>query len=109
MIGSAGSDEKVDWLTNTLRFDAAFNYKKESPYDALPRLAPEGIDYYFDNVGGSTLDAVLGNSAKKGKIISCGSIELYDKEDTSAKMKNLFQITVQQLTIQGYLVSSVAL
>lgn len=59
VIGSAGSDDKVNWLRNDLGLDAAFNYRAEDPTAALARLAPEGIDVYFDGVGGSHLEAAL--------------------------------------------------
>jgi hypothetical protein len=103
VIGSAGSDEKVQYLVNELGFDDAFNYKKESPYDALPRLAPNKIDYFFDNVGGQTFDAVLENMSYGGKVIACGTISTYDKNDQYVPMKNMFQIVILGLTIQGYL------
>ena len=108
VIGSAGSDEKVKYLIETLGYDDAFNYKKESPYDALPRLAPNKIDYFFDNVGGTTLDAALPNMVFGGKIISCGAIEVYDNAETFAKMKNLFHIVVNAVTINGFLIFSFA-
>merc|ERR1712070_714730 len=89
-----------------LGYDACFNYKKESPYNALPKYAPEKIDYFFDNVGGQTLDAVLGHMNSHGKIIACGCISEYDnnKKDSYSSMKNLFQIVVSSITIRGYLV-----
>lgn len=105
VIGSAGSDEKVAYLKETLGFDEAFNYKKDSPYDALPRLAPNKINSFFDNVGGETLDAALVSMATNGKIIACGAIGQYDMEDIGVKIKNMFQIVIQSITIQGYLVS----
>jgi NADPH-dependent curcumin reductase CurA len=68
VIGSVGSDEKLNFIRNELGFDAGFNYKRESPLDALRRLAPEGIDIYFDNVGGETLDAALATMKDFGTI-----------------------------------------
>lgn len=59
VIGSVGSDEKVKFITEELDFDAGFNYKKEKPREALKRLAPAGIDIYYENVGGETLEAAL--------------------------------------------------
>ena len=60
-------------MKEKLGFDEAFNYKSESPDVALPRLAPNKINYFFDNVGGETLDAALVNMASNGKVIACGA------------------------------------
>lgn len=68
VIGSAGDDGKCDFLTKNLGFTAAFNYKKESPRDALKRLAPNGIDIFYDNVGGEQLDIALEHLNVYGRI-----------------------------------------
>jgi NADPH-dependent curcumin reductase CurA len=68
VIGSAGDDAKVDYLLKEIGFDGGFNYKKEKPKDALKRLTPEGLDIYFDNVGGETLQAALDNMKIHGRI-----------------------------------------
>ena len=106
VIGSAGSDEKCSFIVDKLGYDACFNYKKENPYKALPIYAPNKIDYFFDNVGGETLDAVLGHMNSFGKIIACGCISEYDSNNPNkfSKMKNLFQIVVSSITIRGYIV-----
>lgn len=74
VIGSAGSDEKVEYVVKELGFDGCFNYKKESAFKALPRLAPDGIDIYFENVGGEQLDAALENMNTNGRIPVCGMV-----------------------------------
>lgn len=74
VIGSVGSDEKLEFITKELGFDAGFNYKKESPFDALPRLAPDGIDIYYENVGGEHLEAALVNLKVGGRIPVCGMV-----------------------------------
>lgn len=74
VIGSVGSDEKAEFITKELGFDAATNYKKESPAEALKRLAPEGIDIYYENVGGETLEAALGAMNTNGRIVACGMV-----------------------------------
>lgn len=74
VIGSVGTDEKLDFITKQLGFDGGFNYKKESAFDALPRLAPNGIDIYFENVGGEQLDAALANMNTHGRIPVCGMV-----------------------------------
>jgi NADPH-dependent curcumin reductase CurA len=68
VVGSVGSDEKLDFIVRELGFDAAFNYKKEGVGEALARLAPEGLDIYYDNVGGETLDAALEHMKDFGRI-----------------------------------------
>jgi NADPH-dependent curcumin reductase CurA len=68
VIGSVGDDSKVDFLTKELGFANAFNYKKEGYAEALQRLAPDGIDIYYDNVGGEALDAALTAMKQYGRI-----------------------------------------
>lgn len=68
VIGSVGSDQKLDFITKDLKFDSGFNYKKEKPADALRRLAPKGIDIYYENVGGEHLDAALEAMTDFGRI-----------------------------------------
>lgn len=76
VIGSVGSDAKLDFIIKELGFDGGFNYKKESAADALPRLAPQGIDIYFENVGGEQLDAALENMNTGGRIPVCGMVSM---------------------------------
>jgi NADPH-dependent curcumin reductase CurA len=76
VVGSAGTQDKVDMLTSL--GVKAFNYKKERNLQALQRLAPEGVDIYFDNVGGETLEDALEVMNDLGRIIACGSISQYD-------------------------------
>jgi len=74
VIGSVGSDDKLAFIVDELGFDGGFNYKKEKAADALARLAPKGIDIYFDNVGGEQLDAALSSLKERGRIIACGMV-----------------------------------
>lgn len=74
VIGSVGSDEKLEFITKELGFDAGFNYKKEKPRDALKRLAPQGIDINFENVGGEHFEAALDNMNERGRIPVCGMV-----------------------------------
>lgn len=80
VIGSVGSDEKAEFITKELGFDAATNYKKESPADALKRLAPNGIDIYYENVGGETLEAAIGAMNDWGRIVACGMVSGHWRE-----------------------------
>jgi NADPH-dependent curcumin reductase CurA len=74
VIGSVGSDDKLEFIVKGLDFDAGFNYKKEPAYDALERLAPDGVDIYYENVGGEQLDAALKKMKYYGTIIACGMV-----------------------------------
>ncbi|KAI1471839.1 NAD(P)-binding protein [Daldinia caldariorum] len=104
-IGSVGSDEKLSYIMNELDFDGGFNYKKESPFDALKRLAPNGIDIYYENVGGEHLDAALENMNTHGRIPVCGMISGYNSPpDQRYGVKNLMQLVVERITMQGFLV-----
>lgn len=77
-MGFAGSDEKVEWLLKELNFDAAYNYKKVDVESALSEAAPNGVDCYFDNVGGTMSSLVLRKMNKQGRIAVCGSISAYN-------------------------------
>ncbi|KAI1084284.1 NAD(P)-binding protein [Whalleya microplaca] len=105
VIGSVGSDEKLEYITKDLGFDGGFNYKKESAFDALPRLAPDGIDIYFENVGGEQLDAALTNMNSRGRIPVCGMISIYNqKPEERYGSKALFNLLTKTILMQGFLV-----
>lgn len=104
VVGSAGSKEKVDLLKNKFGFDEAFNYKEEEDLAAaLKRYFPDGIDIYFENVGGKMLDAVLVNMRSHGRIAVCGMISQYNLEKPEG-VYNLTSVIMKQLRIQGFLV-----
>ncbi|KAE9603405.1 hypothetical protein Lal_00008324 [Lupinus albus] len=106
VVGSAGSKEKVDLLKNKLGFDEAFNYKEELDLNAaLKRYFPEGIDIYFENVGGKTLDAVLLNLRVNARIPVCGMISQYNLIEPEG-VTNLTNIIFKQVHMQGFLVPS---
>ncbi|KAF0888817.1 hypothetical protein E2562_017811 [Oryza meyeriana var. granulata] len=105
VVGSAGSDEKVNLLKTKFGFHDAFNYKKELELEgAIKRCFPEGIDIYFDNVGGATLDAVLPNMRTGGQITACGMISQYNLERPDG-VRNLFYFVAKSLRMEGFLVS----
>jgi NADPH-dependent curcumin reductase CurA len=104
VIGSAGSDEKVKFLVEDCGFDAAFNYRTGSILDQLKAAAPEGIDVYFDNVGGDSLEAALSALRVHGRIICCGSITGYNDEQPRPGPSNLFNIIGKRLILKGLLV-----
>ncbi|MCJ1438715.1 hypothetical protein MMC27_008105 [Xylographa pallens] len=105
VIGSVGSDEKLDLIVKELGFDSGFNYKKEKPSEALRRLAPKGVDIYYDNVGGEQLEAALDAMADFGRIVACGMISGYNQPaEERYGVKNLFQFIGKRLLMQGFVV-----
>ncbi|KAG9295276.1 hypothetical protein G9A89_004171 [Geosiphon pyriformis] len=103
VVGSAGEDAKVDYLINELHFDAAFNYKKVDLDKKLTETCPNGIDIYFDNVGGETLDIVLMHLNLYARVIACGMISQYNATEEYG-IKNLMQIIAKRIRIEGFIV-----
>ena len=104
VIGSAGSMEKVKFLREECGFDIAFDYKTGPVVEQLKVEAPDGIDVYFDNVGGETLEAALSALRVHGRIIACGGISGYNEEKPRPGPNNLFNITIKRLTMKGLIV-----
>ncbi|KAH7572739.1 hypothetical protein JRO89_XS03G0005300 [Xanthoceras sorbifolium] len=105
VVGSAGSKDKVDFLKNKFGFDDAFNYKEEEDLNAaLKRYFPEGIDIYFENVGGKMLDAVLLNMRLRGRIAVCGMISQYNL-DKPEGVCNVMNLIFKRIRMEGFLVS----
>src|ERR1039457_5836428 len=104
VIGSAGSAEKVEFLREECGFDIAFNYKVGPVLEQLNLEAPDGIDVYFDNVGGETLEAALSALRVHGRIIACGGISGYNEEKPRPGPSNLFNIITKRLTMKGLIV-----
>ena len=105
VVGIAGSDEKCNWLTNELGFDAAVNYRSGSILDALKRTCPKGIDIYFDNVGGEILDAALALINLRARIPLCGMISQYTASGPVAGPANLARLIMCRARIEGFLVT----
>ena len=104
VIGSAGSPEKVKFLLEECGFDKAFNYKTGPIIKQLSDQAPDGIDVYFDNVGGESLEAALSSLRVHGRIIACGSISGYNEEKPKPGPNNLFNMIGKRLTMKGLIV-----
>src|SRR5450631_1009277 len=104
VIGSAGSAEKVAFLREECGYDVAFNYKDGPVLEQLKLNAPDGIDVYFDNVGGDSLEAALAVLRLHGRIIACGGISGYNAERPMPGPANLFNITTKRLTMKGLMV-----
>lgn len=106
VVGSVGSQAKVDWLLNEVGIDAAFNYKEVDSLKAeLGRQCPNGIDIYFENVGGEHLEAALTHMNQNGRIPVCGMISQYNATEATPGPNNLGLIIGKRLKLQGYIVS----
>jgi NADPH-dependent curcumin reductase CurA len=104
VIGSAGSDEKVKLLVEEYGFDAAFNYKNGPVAEQLAAAAPDGIDVYFDNVGGEHLEAAIGALNMRGRIAICGLIAQYNATEPTPGPHNMAKVLQNRLRIEGFLV-----
>jgi len=102
VIGSAGSDEKVALLTEKYGYDAAFNYKNGDVTEQLLAAAPDGIDVYFDNVGGDHLEAALAAFNDGGRAALCGAITSYNTTEPAAGPSNLANIITRALRLEGF-------
>ena len=102
VVGIAGSDEKCKWLTETLGIDAAINYKSAHVQDELATQCPDGIDIFFDNVGGATLDAVLERINFGARVVLCGATSQYEGEATWYGPTNYFNLVYKQASMHGF-------
>jgi len=105
VIGSAGSADKVAWLTDELGFDQAFSYRDGPVADSLRAAAPGGIDVYFDNVGGEHLQAAIGSLKPFGRAALCGMISQYNNATPQPGPSNLALCVGKRLRLQGFIVS----
>jgi NADPH-dependent curcumin reductase CurA len=104
VIGIAGDQEKCDYCVNQLGFDACINYKTEDVRKALKTACPEGIDVYFDNVGGEILDIVLGQIRFKARIVICGAISQYNNTEAVKGPSNYLSLLVNRARMEGIVV-----
>ena len=106
VIGSVGSDEKAQWLKQECGVDQVINYRNCNDLSAaLHEAAPEGVDVYFENVGGDHLQAALANMKPFGRIVACGMIQTYNNATPAPGPNNLMLIVGKKLRIQGFIVS----
>ncbi|KAJ9507848.1 hypothetical protein QJQ45_021225, partial [Haematococcus lacustris] len=104
VVGSAGSPEKIE-LLKQYGYDSAFNYKTTSPQAGLAEHCPNGIDVYYDNVGGEMLEAALDVCNVNARVVACGSISQYNAQgEARYGVKNLFNITTKRILMQGFIV-----
>lgn len=104
VIGLAGSSEKCRWLMDDLGFDAAINYKTQNVGEELDRLCPQGINVYFDNVGGEILDACLARIAMNARVVICGGISRYNATGPIPGPKNYFNLVYRRARMEGFIV-----
>jgi NADPH-dependent curcumin reductase CurA len=105
VIGSAGKQSKIDWLMDKAGIDACINYKESQDLTgALLEHAPDGIDVYFDNVGGDHLEAALEVMKDFGCCVECGMISTYNATDPPAAPRNLFKVIGKRIRMQGFIV-----
>lgn len=108
-VGIAGGDDKIAWILKDCGYDAAFNYKTTDNYSAkLKELCPNGIDVYFDNVGGAITDAVFGLLNVGARISICGQISQYNNSKPEMGPRLLGALIVARAKVQGFLVSDYA-
>jgi NADPH-dependent curcumin reductase CurA len=104
VVGSAGSREKIDWLTDELGFDAAFDYHEGDVASQLREHCPKGIDVYFDNVGGDHLSAALARMRLHGRVALCGAVSQYNQEAPPPGPDNFVSVLVNRLNIRGFII-----
>ena len=104
VVGIAGGPEKCRWLVEAAHFDAAIDYKNESLGERLDALCPDGIDLFFDNVGGEILDAALARIARGARVVICGAISAYNDEQVPPGPRNYYRVVAQRGTIRGFVV-----
>ncbi|WP_348762562.1 NADP-dependent oxidoreductase [uncultured Salinisphaera sp.] len=108
VVGIAGGDKKCAYIVDELGFDAAIDYKSEEVMDAVKRHCPDGIDVYFDNVGGEILDAALANLRLGARVVICGAISQYNKTgnmgDAAYAPKNYMSLLVNRARMEGFIV-----
>ncbi|KAI0153312.1 putative zinc-type alcohol dehydrogenase-like protein PB24D3.08c [Xylariaceae sp. FL1272] len=110
VIGSTGSEEKVAFVVNEIGYDAAWDYHSESAASALDRLAPEGLDIYYDNVGGEQLETALSRMKDFGTVVVSGMISQVNvPDDQKYGVKTLLNIVYRRLKVQGFVCSDIGL
>ncbi len=105
VVGSAGSAEKVAYVTEELGFDAAFDYHDGPVRRLLREQAPDGVDVYFDNVGGEHLEAAIDSMRDFGRIALCGAIGDYNLTEAPAGPRNMWLAVARRLRLQGFIVT----
>jgi NADPH-dependent curcumin reductase CurA len=105
VVGSAGGPDKTAWLLDDAGFNEAIDYRAKPIRKGLAEAAPEGIDVYFDNVGGDHLEAAITALRRRGRAVICGMISVYNSTEPAAGPRNMPMIIAKRLTLRGFLVS----
>jgi hypothetical protein len=108
VVGIAGGPEKCDYIVKDLGFDAAVDYKSENVLEALRKHCPQGVNVYFDNVGGDILDAVLANLARGARVVICGAISQYNSTTGIKGPSNYLSLLVNSARMEGFVVFTYA-
>lgn len=103
VIGIAGGEEKCQWLTETAGLDGAIDYKNEDVNARLKELCPDGIDIFYDNVGGSILEAAINSIANYGRIVLCGAISISNSKEPRVGPGNLVNLVIRRVRMQGFI------
>ncbi|MEO2167325.1 MAG: NADP-dependent oxidoreductase, partial [bacterium] len=104
VVGIAGGTEKCSWLTGEVGLDAAIDYKAENIAQRIKELCPDGVDVYFDNVGGPILDAALENLAMRARVVLCGGISGYNEEEPPPGPRNLMNLVLKRSRMEGFII-----
>jgi NADPH-dependent curcumin reductase CurA len=104
VIGIAGGKHKCDWLVSELGFEAAIDYKSEDVGERVAQLCPDGLDVYFDNVGGEILDSALANLADRARVVLCGGISRYNARGPIPGPVNYFNLVYRRARMEGFIV-----
>jgi NADPH-dependent curcumin reductase CurA len=103
-IGIAGGKDKCAWLSSEAKLDAVIDYKSEDVGARLRELCPNGVDVYFDNVGGAILDAALANLAMRGRVVLCGAIATYDDAELRPGPSHYINLLLKRGRMEGFIV-----
>lgn len=102
VIGIAGGQEKCDWLMNSCHLDAVIDYKSEALDQRIAELCPDGVNVFFDNVGGEILETAIDHMAEKGRIVLCGQIASYNDANGGQGPRNMFKLIVNRIRMEGF-------
>lgn len=103
VIGIAGGKEKCAWLLNDCKLDAVIDYKQEDITQHLAKLCPDGVDVFYDNVGGSTLQAGIEHMAERGRIVLCGQISSYNDNEPQPGPNNMMKLVENRIRMEGFI------
>ncbi len=104
VIGIAGGEEKCQWLRDACKVDGVIDYRNEDINERLDELCPEGVNVFFDNVGGDTLQTAINHMADHGRIVLCGAISQYNNEQPEPGPDNLMVLVTRRIRMEGFIV-----